>query len=148
VPLYAIIGELGGKRTVAAADVGAEQDYQGQQAAEKGHRRGALSGPRPRSTPSWLRLPLASLPTSAPRSSTSSSPATPEDAFEHVLIHSMIDLQPTEAQHGIDEEVFPSLMPVQRVKLRQKAKLVEWWADRKAKRHARQNRHPDHLTKQ
>jgi hypothetical protein len=42
----------------------------------------------------------------------------------------------------------PSLMPVQRVKLRQKAKLVEWWADRKAKRHARQNRHPDHLTKQ
>jgi len=40
------------------------------------------------------------------------------------------------------------LMPVHRLKLRQKAKLLEWWAGRKSKKHARQNRHPEHLTKQ
>jgi hypothetical protein len=41
-----------------------------------------------------------------------------------------------------------SLMPLHRQKLRQKGNLLEWWASRKSKKHARQNRHPEHLTKQ
>jgi hypothetical protein len=39
-------------------------------------------------------------------------------------------------------------MPLHRLKLRQKAKLLEWVALRKSKKHARQNRHPEHLAKQ